>query len=100
MGIHRRAVGDRGTGRGFGSADDGLVFGSGLPAFGEQRLFRLGREAVVDDPGQVAEAGREPGFRVPGIDVCPALLFADEGSGFLEAVELALDGIERNRKIP
>jgi hypothetical protein len=32
--------------------------------------------------------------------VCPALLFADEGSGFLEAVELALDGIERNRKIP
>lgn len=82
------------------STDDGLVFGSGLPSFGEQGLFRLGGEAVVDDSGQIAEARRESGFRVPGIDESAALSFANEGAGLFKAVELALDRIQRNVKIP
>ena len=81
------------------SADDGFVFGAGLPSLGEQGLFRLGGEAVVDDASEVAEAGGESGFRVPGVDKCSTLPFADEGAGSLKAIELALDRIQGNGKI-
>jgi hypothetical protein len=66
---------------GRGSADDGFVLGSRLPSLGEHCLFRLGGETVVNDSCQVAEARRQSGFRIPGIDEGPSLTFAHEGAG-------------------
>ncbi len=72
------------------SGDDVLVFSSGVPSFGEQGLFRLRGLAVVDEDGQIAEAGGESGFQVPGIDEAAALSFTDGGTGPFKAVETKL----------
>jgi len=79
--------------------DHRLVLGAGLAAFGEDPLFGLWIEAVVGYAGEIAEAGGEAGFRVPGVNKGAALAFADQCAGALEAVELALDGVKRNGKI-
>lgn len=64
-------------------ADHRLVLAAGLAAFGEKGFFGRGVEAVVHHAGEVAEAGGEAGFRVPGIDEGTPLALADEGSGTL-----------------
>jgi hypothetical protein len=80
-------------------ADHRLVLGAGLAAFGEELLFQFETEAVVDDAGEVAEAGGKPGFRIPRVDQGAPLTFANERAGPLEAVELALDGIKGHGKV-
>lgn len=84
----------------FSSTDHGFVLGAGLPPLDEERLLRRGVETIVNHPRQVAKAGGGAGFRIPRIDQGAPLALADEGSGALEAVELALDGIQRHRKLP
>lgn len=76
-----------------------LVLGPGLAAFGEELLLRLWIEAVIDHAGEIAQAGGEAGFQVPGVDQGAALAFANEGTGALEAIQLALDGIQRYGKV-
>lgn len=80
--------------------DHRLVLRSRLTAFCEDELLGFITKSLVDDSGEVAEAGGDSGFWIPRVDEGSSLAFADQCAGTLEAIELALDGIERNFKIP
>lgn len=47
--------------------DHRLVLGAGLAALGEELFLQVRVEAVIDDAGEVTEAGGEAGLRVPSI---------------------------------
>ena len=77
-----------------------LVFRSWLSSFTEHQFLRLVAEPIMHDTGQFPQTRRQSRLRVPTVNQSPPLSFADDDSRALEAFELPLDSVERNRKIP
>ena len=74
-------------------SDYGLIPTAWLAALCKGKLFSFIAEPFVDDSGEVAEAGGDSGFRVPGVNESSSLAFADQCARALEAFKLSLDGI-------
>ena len=76
-----------------------LVLRPGLSAFCEHGLAGFLTETIVCDRDELPQSPRQSGFCIPGVNEGAALAFADQHSCTLEAIQLPLDGIERNLKI-
>lgn len=70
-----------------------------MSAFCKQGLAGFLTETVVSDRDEFPQSPRQTGFRIPSVNEGAALAFADHHSCSLEAIQLPLDGIERNLKI-
>ena len=80
-------------------ADDRLVSGARLAALDEDRFLRFKTEAFISDGDEILHAFGDSGLRVPSVNERAPLSAADPHAGAFEAIELPLDGIERDGKI-